>query len=106
MIEMIIDGILAALPTEQKSQMKSAISKVDEFMPMVDAYHQGIELKKDKNEIAIAYQIMLEKRKGETAIVLYQVILATNEQLQKPVISRTLGKWDITAKAKELTDRM
>lgn len=108
MIEMIIDGLIATLPQEQLKQIKNGFSKVDEFLPVVDAYHAGIKMLKEKDEIRVAYLLGVEKsgKTKELTIMLRQIVLGANESLRLPVISRTLGEWDVLAKAKEITDKM
>jgi len=89
MIEAIIEGAIKSLPKETIEQIKSAVSKVSEFLPIIESYHNTIELK-DK-EHKVGYLIMLENEK----IILYQVALKSEEVLQKVIINRTLQKFDV-----------
>ena len=44
-VEFIIESLMQAMPTEQLQQIKSAMKKVDEFLPLIEGYHSTIQLK-------------------------------------------------------------
>ena len=97
MIEGIIEAALASAPPE----LKSALKKVDDFMPMVNMFHASIPLEKEKGELGVSYLIRFEN----SGIILYQVALASKPEINngKPFVSRQLNKWDVSAKIKDLT---
>lgn len=97
MLDVLISGIFENLPDEMKGNLR----KIDEFMPVIDMYHESIPLQKDKGELGISYLIRFENG----GIVLYQVALASKAEINggKPFVSRQLAKWDVSAKIKELT---
>ena len=97
---MLIPLFTSMISEEQKAQLKSAGGKIGEFMPMIQGYHDSIKL--EKNEMRVSYLISIESEK----IMLYQVVLAIDENVKKAFISRTLGKWDILEKMKELTNAL
>lgn len=104
MIEGIISGIINSLPAEQLKQIKGATLQIGQFMPIIQAYHDSVE-KKDINGVKDLRVVYLLSFEGG-GVVLYQSMLAQDVENKRVVLSRTLGKWDILEKIKELTDKI
>lgn len=97
-----VDGLLnlakSKLTESELKLISGGIKKVDEFLPLIDSYHNTI--KKEAGEVKIAYMLVLKVDK----VMLYQIVLKADEKLQKTVISRTLGSWNIMEQARQILD--
>lgn len=86
-------------------EVKAALGRVDEFLPIIKSYNEAIPMQEGKNEIGVAYVLRFEDAEGgKVKIMLYQIMLAAKEGVNggKPTFSRSLGSWDVTEKLNEI----
>ena len=105
MLEMMVETLLSNAVAGMQPEHKSALRKVDEFLPMIDQFLKTIPLDKTKHEYGVSYHIQLEMENKEHCIKLYQCVMASNPQVNggKPYVSRTLGSWNVTEKIREIS---